>query len=310
MKIEDVPIPEPGPGQVRIANKAAAVNFVDIITAAGRYQVKPPLPFTPGVEYAGVIDALGEGVTERKVGDRVCTSGFGDGFAEYSIRPAASTVVVPDTMDFPDAATFRVSSATSHYALVGRANLQAGETVLVLGAAGAVGLAAIQIAKALGAKVIASASNEDKRALALDSGADLALDNAAADWRDQIKAFTAGKGVDVVVDPVGGEATERAFRSLGWKGRHLVIGFSAGEIPRLPTNLALLKGAQLMGVDIRQFGIFEPEAAAANVRRVMELHAQGALKPAIAERRPLEDFVDSMQRTATGKLAGRIVLEI
>jgi len=310
MNLEETPTPEPGPGEVRIAIRAAGVNFVDVLTAAGGYQVKPALPFIPGTEFAGVIDAIGEGVTGRKVGDRVSGSGFGGGYAEYAIRAAASTSPIPDTMNFVDGATFRVSSSTSYYALVQRAQLQPGETVLVLGAAGAVGLAAIQIAKALGARVIATASNEAKRQLARESGADQAIDNAAADWRDQIKALTGGKGVDVVVDPVGGDATERAFRSLAWKGRHLVIGFAAGAIPRLPTNLALLKGAQLVGVDIRQFGIFEPETSAANQQAVLKLHAEGKLWPVITERLPLTDFRDAMQRTASGAVAGRIVLEI
>jgi NADPH2:quinone reductase len=310
MRIEDIATPAPGPGQVRIAIRAAGVNFVDILTAGGGYQIKPPLPFIPGTEFAGVIDAVGEGVSIRAVGQRVCASGFGDGFAEYAVRPAEATLVIPDGMDFADGATFRVSTATAAHALVQRGRLQAGESVLVLGAAGAVGLAAIQLAKALGARVIASASSDAKRALALASGADEAIDNAAEDWRDRVKAFAGAKGVDVVVDPVGGAATERAFRRLGWNGRHLVIGFAAGEIPRLPTNLALLKGAQLVGVDIRQFGLYEPEASAANLALILDLHAQGKLRPVISERRPLADFREAMERTAAGAVAGRIVLEI
>jgi NADPH2:quinone reductase len=216
---------------------------------------------------------------------------------------------IPDAMAFGEAAVFRVSYASSYYGLVQRAGLQPGETVLVLGAAGAVGIAAIQLAKVLGARVIASASSEAKRALARECGADETVESGAADWRDQIKALTGGRGVDVVVDPVGGSALEPAFRSLAWRGRHLVIGFAGGEIPRLPVNLALLKGASLVGVDHRQFCLFEPETAAANEQRLFELYEQGALKPAIAERYPLDRFADAMRSAQSGRAAGRVIVE-
>ena len=308
--IEDLPTPQPGSGEVRIAVRRVGVSFVDGLIAAGRYQIKPPLPFTPGTEYAGVVDAVGEGVTRLKVGDRVSASGLVGSMAEMTIVSADTPLVLSDAMSFEDGSVFRVSYATAHYALVYRGDLKAGETVLVLGAGGAVGVAAIQVAKALGARVIGAASSEAKRALVLDAGADEAVDPRAADYRDRLKALTGGKGVDVVVDPVGGLATEAAFRALGWKGRLLVIGFAAGEIPRLPTNLALLKGGDLRGVDIRQFGIYEPEASARNVETILELYASGGLRPKIARRYPFEEFAQAMQAAASGELAGRIILEV
>jgi len=308
--IETLPTPEPGPGEARIAIRRAGISFVDVLMAGGRYQVKPPLPYIPGTEFSGVVDAVGEGVTRLKPGDRVATSGMGGSMGEMTIVPAAGPLLIPDAMSFDEAAVFRVSYATAYYALVQRGGLQAGETVLVLGAGGAVGVAAIQVAKALGARVIGAASSEAKRALVLEAGADAAVDNRAADYRDRLKALTNNKGVDVVVDPVGGPATEPAFRSLGWKGRHLVIGFAAGEIPRLPTNLALLKGGDLRGVDIRQFGIFEPEVSQQNNLAVMALYAKGLLRPKVAQRFPFERFAEAMQAAAGGEVAGRIVLNV
>ena len=308
--IEELPTPEPGPGEVRIAVRRAGISFVDVLMAGGGYQVKPPLPYIPGTEFSGVVDAVGEGVTRLKPGDRVAGSGMGGSMGEMTIVPAAGPLLIPDAMSFDEGAVFRVSYATAYYALVQRGELKAGETVLVLGAGGAVGVAAIQVAKALGARVIGAASSEAKRALVLEAGADAAVDNRAADYRDRLKALTNNKGVDVVVDPVGGPATEPAFRSLGWKGRHLVIGFAAGEIPRLPTNLALLKGGDLRGVDIRQFGIFEPEVSQQNNLAVMALYAKGLLRPKVAQRFAFERFAEAMQAAAAGEVAGRIVLEV
>jgi len=301
---------DPGPpkaAQVRVAVRAAGVSFVDVLTAAGGYQVKPPLPFIPGSECAGVVEALGEGVTHLTVGQRVQASGWGGIFAEAVNMPAKSARPIPDAMTFEEAAVFGVSYGTGWHALVDRGNLKAGETLLVLGAGGATGYAAVQIGKHLGARVIASASSEAKRALALAGGADAAVDARSATWRDDLKAANDGKAVDVVFDPIGGEATEAAFRALGWNGRHLVIGFTAG-LTQLRTNLALIKGASLVGVDIRQFGLFEPERQAANMARIFELAGQGALKPAIARTYPLEQFADAMGEAAEGKAAGRVVI--
>lgn len=306
--IETLPTPEPGPGEVRVDIRAASVSFVDGLIAAGKYQVKPELPFTPGGEFAGVVGAVGEGVAALKVGDHVCGPGLGGGFCEQLIRPADTLSAVPAGMDFREAAVFPVSYSTAYHALVQRGALQAGETVLVLGAAGAIGVAAIQVAKALGARVVASASSEQKRAMTLAAGADVAVAAGAADWRDQVRA-AAPRGVDIVVDPVGGDAMEPAFRSLAWRGRHLVIGF-VGGIAKLPANLALVKGAALIGVDIRQFGLYEPQAAAANIAAIFHLHAEGRLKPVIGATFPLERFAEAMAAVSTNAVAGRVVIDV
>ena len=301
---------DPGPpaaGQVRIAIKAAGISFVDVLTAAGGYQVKPPVPFIPGSECAGLVEALGKGVTGFTVGDAVAASGWGGLFAEVVNLPERSVRALPEAMSFEEAAVFPVSTYTAWHALVDRGQLKSGETLLVLGAGGATGYAAVQVGKQLGAMVIASASSKAKRALALAGGADAAVDARAEDWRDQVKAANGGKGVDVVFDPVGGEATDPAFRSLGWNGRHLIIGFPGG-IAALRTNLPLLKGASLIGVDLRQFGIFEAEKAQANQDAVFTLAAQGLLKPAIAKTYPLDDFVAAMKDVESGESAGRVVL--
>jgi NADPH:quinone reductase len=297
----------PGPGQVRVAIKAAGISYVDVLTAAGQYQVKPPLPFIPGSECAGLVEALGEGVEGFAVGDAVVGSNWGGLFADVANLRASGLRQIPAGLSFAEAAVLPVSYYTARYALVERAQLQPGEALLVLGAGGATGYAAIQLGKHLGATVIASASSEDKRALALAGGADIVIDARAADWRDQVKAARGGKGIDVVFDPVGGEASEPAFRSLGWNGRHLIVGFPGG-IAALKTNLPLLKGSSLIGVDLRQFGVYEPAKAEANSRAVFELAASGILRPAIAKSYPLEDFVVAMNNAAGGKRAGRIVL--
>lgn len=296
-----------GPGEVRVAIKAAGISYVDVLTAQGNYQVKPPLPFCPGSEAAGIVSEIGPDVTRVKVGERVSISSWGGMFAQEAVLPERSVHPLPAGMDFAEAATFPVSYATAWHALIDRAQLTPGETLLVLGAGGATGYAAVQIGKHLGARVIGSASSDAKRALAIAGGADAVVDARTDDWRDLVKAANGGKPVDVVFDPVGGEATDPAFRSLGWGGRHLVVGFPGG-IAALRTNLPLLKGASLVGVDIRQFGMFEPEQAAANRQTTFALAAQGVLRPAIAKRYPLDQFRDAMHEAAAGTSAGRIVL--
>jgi NADPH:quinone reductase len=298
----------PGPGKVRVAVHAAGISFVDVLIAAGEYQVKPPLPFVPGSEFSGLIDAVGDGVDPARIGERVCAGNFGMAFAESAVVNALQTFAIPPEMSFAEASVFRVSYATAYHALVQRGRLQAGETVLVLGAAGAVGAAAIEVAKALGARVIASASTEDKRALALRAGADAVVNARAADWREAVRAANDGRGVDIVVDPVGGSASEPAFRSLAWNGRHLVIGFAEGTIARIPTNRALIKGTSLVGVDVRQFGELEPVLAAANLAALFELYGAGKLKPAIARSYPLAEFAAAMVEAKSGRIAGRTIL--
>lgn len=308
-ELRDLPARALKAGEVRVAIKAAGISYVDVLTAEGRYQVKPPLPFIPGSEAAGVVSETGEGVTGLSIGQRVSVSGWGGLFAEEAVLPARMVRAMPDGLDFAEAAVFPVSYATAWHALVDRGQLRAGETLLVLGAGGATGYAAVQVGKHLGARVIASASTESKRALALAGGADVAVDARAEDWRDQVKAANGGRPVDVVFDPVGGDATDPAFRCLGWGGRHLVIGFPGG-IAALRTNLPLLKGASLVGVDIRQFGELESERAEANRAETYRLAAAGILRPAIARTFPLEQYREAMAAAASGALAGRVVLEI
>jgi NADPH2:quinone reductase len=306
--IDDIELPELAATDVRVGVHAAGVSFVDALIAEGKYQIRPELPFVPGTEFAGTVEAVGEAVTDVAPGDRVCGSRLGGAFAEAVTAPARSIRRIPDPMSFTQAAVFHVSYATAHYALRGRADLRAGETLLVLGAGGAVGFAAVQLGKAMGAQVIASASTPAKRELAQRGGADHLVDSAAEDWRQQIKTLTDGKGVDVVLDPVGGAMTERAFRALGWQGRHLVVGFAAGSIPALPTNLTIVKGASLVGVDIRQFGALEPQRSAELSVALYELYDAGGLEPVIARTYPLDEFAAAMNAAASGELAGRIVL--
>lgn len=300
---------QPKANEVRFNIKAAAVNYVDTLVAAGKYQVKPNTPFIPGAECAGVVESVGGDVNSFKVGDRVFTSGVGNAFCQAAIAPSNQLYRFPDTLSFEEAATFKVSYSTSYHALVQRGKLQAGESVLIMGAAGGVGYAAIQIAKALNAgRVIASVSNEKKRELALRAGADVVIHSRSDSWRGDLKDANNGRGIDIVVDPVGGEYTEPAFRSLAWGGRHLVIGFAGGSIPRLPTNLPLLKGAALIGVDIRQFTLFEAEKAAENIKELFALHASHNLRPFIGVSFTFKDFREAMSLAATGNCVGRIVL--
>jgi len=306
--LESIELAAPAFGEVRIRVHAAGVSFVDVLTAEGGYQVKPALPFVPGSEFSGVIEAVGEGTDVSRIGQRVYASGFGGAFSDAAIVPADAAFPMPEAMSFEEAAIFRVSYATGCYALRWRGQLKAGEHLCVLGAGGAVGYACVQIGKALGATVIASASTPEKRALALAGGADHVIDSGAEDWRAQLKAATGGRGPDVVADPLGGPHSEPAFRSLAWNGRHLVIGFAAGEIPRLATNLALVKGASLIGVDIRQFGLHEPGEAAKIAPALLELYSQGRLKPPIGRFYPLEDYAVAMNEARSGATAGRIVL--
>ena len=297
----------PGPGEVRVAIKAAGVSFVDVLTAKGEYQFKPALPFIPGSEYAGLVESLGEGVTGLAPGDRVFGSGLGGILAEAAVFKAAGVTRVPDGMSLEEAAVFPVNYLTAYHALADRARAQSGETLLVLGAAGGTGYAAVQVGKQLGLRVVASASSAAKRDLARTGGAVAVVESGAADWRQQVSQANDGKPVDIVFDPVGGAATELAFRTLGYDGRHLVIGFPAG-IPALRTNLALLKCASLIGVQIRGLALDRPAEAEANRKRVMAMAERGVFHPAIARRYPIEQYAAAMDEAFAGKLAGRIVL--
>ncbi|AOR80499.1 NADPH:quinone oxidoreductase family protein [Novosphingobium resinovorum] len=300
----------PGAGEVAVRVAAAGLSHVDLLIASGEYQVRPPLPFIPGTEFAGIVEAVGEGVDHVRAGERVCGSGWGGALTQRAIAPAERVLAIPATMPFDQAAVFRVSFTTAWHALVQRGALRPGETVLVLGAGGAVGHAAVQVARALGARVIASASSPAKRTLALAGGAEAAIEARSETWREDVRAACAGRPLDLVVDPLGDTATEPAFRSLGWGGRHLVIGFAGGAIPRLATNLALLKGAALVGVDIKQFEERFPEAAAQNLAALLALHAQGAIVPAVGRRYALADFRAAMEDVRAGETVGRVVVEM
>ena len=298
-----------GPGQIRVAVKAIGISYVDVLTAMGKYQVTPPLPFIPGSECAGVVEQVGEGVSHLAVGDQVMGSSFGGIFATENTFRASSFNRLPGALTLEQGAVFPPSYLTATHALTDRGRLQAGETLLVLGAGGATGIAAIQVGKALGARVIASASSEDKRAACLAAGADAAIDTRSQAWRDDLKAANEGKPVDVVFDPVGGDMTDPAFRSLGYDGRYLVIGFTGG-ISALKTNLPLVKTASLVGVQLRVFGEREPEKMARTQARMRELAEAGVLQPVIGKTYALEDYAAAMQDAFDGKTAGRIVMRV
>ena len=308
--IEDVASPIPGPGEAVISVKAASVNFPDVLIIENKYQVKPPLPFSPGSEVSGIVKAVGDGVTNVKAGDRVMAiTGYG-AFAEEVKTEARRMLPIPPKMDFPTAAAFGLTYATSEHALVDRGALQPGETLLVLGAAGGVGLAAIEIGKILGARVIACASTDEKLAVCRQHGADETINYATEDLRERIKALTNGNGADVVYDPVGGAYTELALRSIAWRGRLLVVGFAAGEIPKIPLNLTLLKGCSIVGVFWGDFARREPGHFAAAMTRLGAWYAQGKLKPHVSETFPLERAADALKLMAARKATGKVVLEV
>ena len=303
-----LPTPTPKAGEVLIEIKAASLNFPDLLIVQNKYQIKPPLPFVPGSEYAGVVQAIGDGVKHLAVGQHVaCLSGTG-GFATHTIAPAALCMPLPAGFSFVDAAAFIMIYATSHHALLDRAQLKPGETVLVLGAAGGVGTAAIQIAKAAGARVIAAASTDEKCALCKSIGADDTINYTAEDLRDRIKALTGGKGPDVVYDPVGGDYTEPAFRSIAWRGRYLVVGFASGPTPSLPLNLPLLKGASIVGVFWGGFAKAEPKANAAMMAELASWYAEGKIKPVIDRTMPMSALKAAYAHMGSRGVMGKLVM--
>ncbi len=308
LKWRELPTPEPKAGEVRIAIHAASLNFPDSLTIVGKYQFKPELPFVPGSEFSGRIDALGEGVTQFKLGDPVAGIASSGGFGTHAIMPAARVLPLPPDFDLDDGAAFAFTYGTSHHALMDRGRLQAGETVLVLGAAGGVGTAAVQIAKAAGARVIAAASSDDKCAFLKRLGADDTLNYASTNVRDALKALTGGKGPDVVYDPVGGDLAEPVFRSIAWRGRYLVIGFAAGGIPALPWNLPLLKSADVVGVFWGEFARREPKAFAQGMAQLLQWYRQGLVKPAIDCKLPMSQLAAAYARMATRQVQGKVVL--
>ncbi len=305
---KEMPTPAPGAGEVLIEIKAASLNFPDILIVQNKYQMKPALPFVPGSEYAGVVAALGAGVTHLNVGQNVaCLSGTG-GFGTHTLAPADRCMPLPAGFSFVDAAAFIMIYATSHHALIDRGQLKAGETVLVLGAAGGVGTAAIQIAKVMGAKVIAAASTDEKCALCKSIGADETINYQNENLRERLKALTNGTGPDVIYDPVGGDFAEPAFRSIAWRGRYLVVGFASGPIPALPFNLALLKGASIVGVFWGDYSRREPKANAAMMAELAQWYAQGKVKPVIDATMPMADLKAAYAHMGSRGVKGKLVM--
>ena len=304
----ELPTPEPGPGEVRIAIEAASLNFPDLLIVQGKYQAKPALPFVPGSEFAGRVEAVGPGVTHLETGGAVAAMGSTGGFATHAVVSARSAMPLPPGFAVTDGAAFAFTYGTSHHALMDRGQLQAGETVLVLGAAGGVGTAALQIAKAAGARVIAAASSDEKCALCSELGADATLNYTTQNVRDTLKALTEGRGPDIVYDPVGGDLAEPVFRSIAWRGRYLVVGFAGGAIPALPWNLALLKGASVVGVFWGDFVRREPQAFAAGLAQLSQWYAQGRVKPVIDQRLPMSEIRAAYARMGSRQVRGKLLL--
>ena len=308
--IEDLPSPAAGPGEVVVSVKTASVNFPDVLIIQNKYQLKPPLPFSPGSELAGVVKSVGDGVTRWKPGDPVMAiTGYG-AFAEEVNVDVNRLLPIPTGMDFVSAAAFGLTYATSEHALCDRGELKAGETLLVLGASGGVGIAAIEIGKVLGARVIACASTDDKLAVCREHGADDTINYATEDLRERIKAITGGKGADVVYDPVGGTYTELALRSIAWRGRLLVVGFAAGDIPKIPLNLTLLKGCAIIGVFWGEFTRREPQRFLAAMDKLGRWFAEGKLKPHVSKTFPLERAADALAMMAGRNVKGKVVLTV
>ncbi|HTS55149.1 MAG TPA: NADPH:quinone oxidoreductase family protein [Burkholderiales bacterium] len=306
--VEQVPSPKPGKGQVVVSVKAAGVNFPDTLIIQGKYQFKPEPPFSPGGEVAGVIKEVGEGVSRVRPGDRVIAASTNGGFAEEMVADADRLIAMPDGMEFVPASAFVLTFGTSYHALKDRARLKPGETLLVLGASGGVGLAAIQLGKAMGAKVIAAASSDAKLRVCRDNGADELINYAADDLRARVKAITAGRGVDVVYDPVGGAYSEPALRDMAWNGRFLVVGFAAGDIPRVPLNLPLLKGCSIVGVFWGAFTRTEADNNRRNNEELMRLYLSGKIKPHIHATYPLERAADALNEVLHKRVIGKVVL--
>jgi NADPH2:quinone reductase len=308
--IEDVPSPTAKGRGVKVRVKAAGLNFPDTLIIEGKYQLKPTLPFSPGGEMSGEVIAVGEKVTRFKVGDRVAgLTGYG-AFAEEVIVPEHNLLLLPDDMSDEKAAAFMMVYGTSYYALKQRANIQTGESLLVLGASGGVGRATVELGKAMGARVIAAASSAQKLAVAEAAGADELINYTEEPLKDAIKRLTNSKGVDVIYDPVGGDYTEQALRAMAWNGRHLIIGFAAGDIPKIPANLTLLKGCSVVGVFWGSFTQREPEASAQNMIELMKLYAEGKIDPKISEVFEFEDYAKALGALTERRATGKVVLKV
>ena len=308
LRVDEIPAPDVRAGQVAIDVRAAGVNFPDILLTRGQYQFKPTPPFSPGGEAAGVVRAVGDGVTNVNVGDRVATTMIHGAFAEQIVVPEQSVVKLPDAVGFEVGAATLLTYATTIHALVDRAQIKSGETLLVLGAAGGVGIAAVELGALLGARVIAAASSEDKLAFCRAHGASEAIDYSREDLKERIKALTQGNGVDVVYDPVGGSLTEAAVRGIAWQGRFLVVGFASGEIPKLPLNLVLLKGCQIVGVFWGAFAMRDAPRNRAHADQIFSWVADGKLKPAIDATLPFSEAGEALARLERRQVKGKLVL--
>jgi NADPH2:quinone reductase len=307
---DDWPEPEPGPDDVLIDVKAAGLNFPDVLVIQGKYQIQPELPFIPGGEFSGVVSAVGDAVTAYKVGDRVLSMGSTGAFCERVAVHQAAVFPMPSTLNFQQAAGISITYFTSYYALKQRAALQAGETLLVLGAAGGVGTTAVELGKLMGARVIAAASSDEKLALCRELGADEVINYSEVSLKDAIKELTGGKGVDVVYDPVGGDYAEPAIRGMGWNGRYLVIGFASGPIPRIPLNLTLLKGCSLVGVFWGRFTMEEPDTNRKNIDELWALFEAGKLRPAVTDTFPLEHYEQAYACMIERRARGKVILTV
>jgi NADPH2:quinone reductase len=307
LKLEDVPAPAPGPGEVLIDVRATAVNYADALLVAGRYQTRPPLPFSPGLETAGVVAACGEGVTRFSRGDRVMAVLAYGGLAEMAVAPEAETFAIPAGMSFDEAGAFPIAYISSHVALRWQGRLEAGETLLVLGAAGGVGLTAVEIGKAMGARVIAGASTAEKLAVARERGADATVNYATEKLTERVLALTDGKGADVCFDPVGGELFDAALSALGWGGRILLVGF-VGGVPQIPANRLLVKHRAALGSSLRYFRWHAPDKLRRSVEELFRWYREGKLRPCITHRLPLEQSVEAIRLLTDRKAHGKVVV--
>lgn len=308
--LEEIDDPKPKKGEALVDIYAASLNFPDTLQIAGNYQFQPPMPFIPGSEVGGIVSEVGSDVTGVKPGDRVFAQCGNGAMAEKVVCSAGSLRIVPDKMDLATASGFGMVYATSIHALKQRGQLQSGETLLVLGAGGGVGLSAVELGKAMGARVIAAASSEEKLQAAKDAGADELIDYSDGEMKEKVKALTGGNGADVIYDPVGGDMFDQATRCINWKGRILVVGFASGRIPKYPINLVLLKGCQLVGVFWGAFAKREPEANEQNFKELFRLYEEGKIKPLVSQSFPLEKYVDALNVFVNRKAIGKIVLKI
>jgi NADPH2:quinone reductase len=311
-KVREIPDPQAGPGEVVVDIQATAVNFVDNLVVTGKYQFLPEVPFAPGKLPTGIVSAIGSGVSGIKVGDRVLTLAEQGGYAQKVAIDAKHCFELPKSMSFIDAASMALVYDTSWFALRERARLQAGESVLILGSTGGVGLAAVQLAKAMGAKVLAGVSNPSKASLALEAGADdvidLSVENLRNALREQVYAKNGGNGVDIVIDPIGGDAFDSSLRALAWRGRLVVVGFASGRIPSVKANYLLLKNIEVSGVQVSDYRKRTPDLMAQCLKEIFEMYEAGKLKPAATVTRPLDAFAQSLEDVVNRRITGRVVL--